>query len=213
MKIRWLGHACFLIETEGKRIVTDPYDEKVPYAFPEVSADLVTVSHGHGDHNAVGRVGGDPGMIQGTGILEARGISLRGIPAVHDDQGGAQRGKNILYVFDLEGLKVAHLGDLGAPLDDAQREALADVQVVLCPVGGFYTIDARQAAELARQLPALRVFVPMHYNTDPIADWPIARVDGFVELMDNVRHVGSNEVTLDKDSLPDTLEVWILDYA
>jgi L-ascorbate metabolism protein UlaG (beta-lactamase superfamily) len=213
MKIRWLGHACFLIESEGKRIVTDPYDEKVPYPFPEITADLVTVSHGHGDHNAVERVGGDPAMIQGTGTLKARGINLRGIPAVHDDQGGAERGENILYIFELEGLRIAHLGDLGAPLDEEQRTALADVQVVLCPVGGHYTIDAQQAAALARELPALRVFIPMHFNTPPIAEWPIAPVDGFLALMDNVSRVGGNEVEIACDTLPDTLEVWILDYA
>jgi len=213
MKITWLGHACFLIEADGRRIVTDPYGEKVPYDLPATDADLVTVSHGHADHNAVGRIGGSPAIVQATGTLEAGGVTLRGIASFHDNERGAKRGENILYLFELEGLRLAHLGDLGAPLDAAQKEALSEVDVVLCPVGGTYTIDAQQAAELASGLPRLRVLIPMHYKTDRLADWPIETVDGVARLMENVRRVGGTTVELTREILPDRLEVWILDYA
>jgi len=213
MKITWLGHACFLIEAAGKRIVNDPFHEKVPYDFPEIDADLVTVSHGHHDHDAVDRVGGAPAVVQATGELEVRGITLLGIPSAHDDQGGAQRGENIIYCFDIEGLRVAHLGDLGAPLDEEQRAKLADVDIILCPVGGHYTIDADDAAALARELPALRVVVPMHFKTDRTADWPIETVEPFASLMDNVRRIGGPSIEVSRETLPDALEVWILDYV
>jgi L-ascorbate metabolism protein UlaG (beta-lactamase superfamily) len=213
MRLTWLGHACFLIEADGKRIVTDPYNEKVPYDFPEVAADVVTVSHGHHDHNAVERVSGSPAVVEATGSFDLRGISVHGIPAVHDDQGGAERGENILYRFELEGLILAHLGDLGTALDQGQLAALKDVQILLCPVGGHYTIGPQQAAELIGGLPELRVVVPMHYKTERIPDWPIGPVDPFASLMDNVRRIGAPTVEIAAETLPDALEVWILDHA
>jgi len=213
MRITWIGHACFLIDSQDGRVLTDPFAAEVPYDFPEVSADLVTVSHDHFDHNAVGRVGGRPEAVDGLGEFIARGVPFRGVSSSHDEQGGAKRGQNRIYAFSLEGIRLAHLGDLGARLDAAQREALSDVEILFAPVGGHYTIDARQAGEIARSLPRLRVMIPMHFHTDRIPDWPIAPVEEFARLMDNVRYVGDSTVEATRALLPAQREVWILDHA
>ena len=118
-----------------------------------------------------------------------------------------------MYAFTLEEIRLAHLGDLGEPLDDSQRAALDDVEVLMIPVGGCFTIDAAQASEVVRSLPKLRVVLPMHYKTSVIADWPIEPVEPFARMMDNVKRVGRSEVRLTRTTVPDALEVWILDHA
>ena len=213
MKIRWNGHACFTIEAEEGRVMSDPFAEEVPYDLPAPIADVVTVSHDHFDHNAVHRVNGSPSIVDGEGESIADGISFLGIPSFHDDLGGAERGANLIYAFTLEGIRLAHLGDLGAPLDDAQREALDDVEVLFIPVGGHFTIDAAQAAEIARSLPNVRVVIPMHYKTDRIEDWPIETVEPFLGMMDNARRIGQPQVSLSREDMPKALEVWVLDHA
>ena len=214
MKITWIGHACFLIEGIEGNVVTDPFASSVPYSFPpNLAADVITVSHGHFDHNAADRVQGDPALMEATGHLEVRGIPFVGIASHHDDQGGAERGSNTIYLFELDGLHIAHLGDLGEPLNKNQISALSKVEILLIPVGGTYTIDAHQAAEICSQLPSLRLVIPMHFKTDPIDDWPIETVDPFAEIMDNVRRISGSTVSVDRDTLPESLEVWILHYA
>ena len=213
MKISWIGHACFLIEAKEGRLVTDPFAAKVPYPFPKITADVVTVSHEHHDHNAVERVLGEPAAIRGVGAHRAGGLDILGVASSHDASGGSQRGENTIFAFTLEGLRLAHLGDLGAPLDEAQRAALRGVQVVFLPVGGTYTIDAATAAAVVHQLPDVRLVFPMHYRTQRIADWPIAPVDEFLRTMDNVRRIESSDVVLTKATLPETLEVWVLIHA
>jgi len=213
MKIQWNGHACFFIEGKEGRVLTDPYAEAVPYDLMTTEADVVTVSHGHDDHNATHRVQGSRSVIDGVGEFRIDGIPLLGIASFHDDEEGTKRGPNNMYAFTLDGIRVAHLGDLGGPLNDEQREALSDVDVLLIPVGGFYTIDAAQALEITRSLPSVRVVIPMHYKTDRIQDWPIDTVEPFVSIVDNARQIGSPQVTLTREDLPKAPEVWILDYA
>lgn len=116
-------------------------------------------------------------------------------------------------MFALEGIQLAHLGDLGTRLDETQKTALADVEVLFIPVGGHFTIDAKQAAEVVRAPANVKLVIPMHFKTDRITDWPIAPVDEFERTMDNVRRIGSSEVTLSKETLPQSLEVWILNHA
>jgi len=213
MKIRWNGHACFAIEGPEGRVVTDPYVEEVPYKLATTEANVVTVSHDHDDHNATDRIAGSPTVLDEIGETVVHGIPFLGIPSFHDDEGGAKRGANRIYAFTLDGIRIAHLGDLGTPLNDEQRDALRDAEILLAPVGGYYTIDAAQAAEICRTLPKLRVVIPMHFKTDRISDWPIETVEPFAEMMDNVRQIGSPQAAVTRESLPEALEVWILDYA
>jgi L-ascorbate metabolism protein UlaG (beta-lactamase superfamily) len=120
LKITWLGHSCFKIEDDsGKIIVTDPFDEAVGYPLPKAKADVVTVSHDHHDHNHVAVIGGKPAVVRGPGKKAAAGIEFLGIASYHDDQGGKRRGKNTIFSFEMDGIRVCHLGDLGHLLSDA----------------------------------------------------------------------------------------------
>jgi L-ascorbate metabolism protein UlaG (beta-lactamase superfamily) len=213
MKIRWIGHACFYIESEGVRILTDPFEPSVPYPFPDLTADIVTVSHQHRDHNAVSRVKGKPTIVDGAGSATLHGIHITGLESFHDDVQGAERGGNLIFRFDLEGIRLAHLGDLGTGLTEELHKELDAVEVLMIPVGGRYTIDAAQAAAVVRSLPALRIVFPMHYRTSLISQWPIAPLDEFTRTMDNVRQIGGSATSVTKETLPGSLEVRILDHA
>lgn len=128
MKIRWLGHACFLLESQdGTKIVTDPFDGSVGYKIPMLEADIVTVSHDHYDHNYVEGVQGDPQIIKSAGEFNIDNIRIKGVPAYHDEVKGAKRGPNIIYNFDIDGIKVCHVGDLGHLLSKTQLEEIGDV--------------------------------------------------------------------------------------
>jgi L-ascorbate metabolism protein UlaG (beta-lactamase superfamily) len=213
VRISWIGHSCFAVDAKDARIVMDPFSADVPYDFPAVAADIVTVSHEHEDHNAAARVQGRPIAVRGAGTHRVGRLEIAGIASSHGTGGGTDRGANTIFAFTLEGVRHAHLGDLGTPLDAAQLEALRDTQVLFVPVGGYYTIGATEAARIAGQLPDLRIAVPMHYRTDRISEWPIASVDEFLQTMDNVRRIEDSGVELTKRTLPETLEVWVLGHA
>ncbi len=180
-----IGHAKFLIELDsGLRIVTDPYDATCGYPVTEVPADVVLISHGHHDHNAVATIPGSPRVIDQAGeyVLDD-GVTLAAVEADHDDAGGAKRGKTLLFSLRAEGLNVMHLGDLGHLPTPEQCTQLGQADVVMIPVGGFFTIDAPTAKETAALLHA-RVILPMHYRTRVNADWPIAPIEAFTALYD-----------------------------
>ena len=183
MIIRCIGHAEFLLELEnGMRIVTDPYDASCGYPVEKIAADAVLVSHGHHDHNAVENVTGVTCTVNTAGRHDlGNGVIVTAVEADHDDAGGTKRGKNLLFVIEAEGLRVMHLGDLGHIPTTEQLAALGQADVVMIPVGGFYTIDAPTAIEVARLLNA-RVVLPMHYKTRANADWPIDGVERFTSL-------------------------------
>lgn len=184
MLITYHGHSEFLIEGEGGfSILTDPYDAQVGYPMRAWTVDAVTVSHAHGDHNATEKALGAPAIVDGAGVWRlSPEITVTAIPSFHDDRQGALRGKNLMMKLEMEGLTVAHLGDLGEELSPAQCAALGHVDVLMLPVGGFYTIDARVACRVVRALsPA--VVIPMHYKTAVNADWPIADEQAFLRLM------------------------------
>lgn len=178
-----IGHAKFLIELDnGLRIVTDPYDATCGYPVTPVAADVVLVSHGHHDHCAVETIPGTPRVIDRAGEYDlGDGVRVTAVEAFHDDAEGAKRGRTLLFSLRAEGLSAVHLGDLGHIPTPAQRMQLGAADVLMTPVGGFYTIDAHQARETAALLKA-RVILPMHYRTRANADWPIAPVEDFLAL-------------------------------
>lgn len=177
------GHSEFLIETEsGFRILTDPYDAHVGYPMKNVPCDAVTVSHGHGDHCFVEKAQGSVVVADQKGITHlSSNVTVMGIPCFHDECEGQKRGNNLIFVIEADGLRIAHLGDLGA-WDDALLASLGHIDILLVPVGGYYTIDASSAAALCKQLRP-RITIPMHYKTEVNADWPIAPVHDFLSLL------------------------------
>ena len=185
MLIKHIGHAEFLIETEnGVRIATDPYDAGCGYPVRKVTADVALVSHHHHDHDAVENLKGQPRIIDTAGSFTPEsGVKITAVKGFHDSEGGSKRGETLLFLIETEGLRIVHLGDLGCGLNAEQLKVLETPDVLMIPVGGFYTIDAEQAKETASQLKA-RVILPMHYRTEYNRDWPIADAEAFLSLYD-----------------------------
>lgn len=211
MKIKWFGHSCFLLTADGgRRILTDPFDERVGYPLPRVAADIVTTSHGHHDHSYTKAVPGRFTHLSRPGCHSADGIDITGVASFHDNAGGSKGGANVIFVFALDGLRICHCGDLGHPLTAEQAQAIGRVDILLVPVGGFYTIDAVTAARVAKDL-AATVVIPMHYKTDAL-DFPIAGVDPFLAAMGGGKRAGTQEITISGQTLADWAGVVVLDY-
>jgi L-ascorbate metabolism protein UlaG (beta-lactamase superfamily) len=160
----------------------------------------VCLSHEHGDHNNPGAVGGNPKVLKGEGEWKIGGSEIRGIASFHDAEKGSQRGTNTIFCFTVDGLHVCHMGDLGQLLSENQISGIGQVDVLLIPVGGFYTIDSQQASAVAASLKA-RITIPMHYKTDKCA-YPIAGVEEFLKGRIPVRKLDSSEIDLQAGNLP-----------
>ncbi|MCG5052578.1 MAG: MBL fold metallo-hydrolase [Myxococcales bacterium] len=206
-RLTWYGQSCFLLETaQGTRVLMDPTSHGAGFRLPDaVPADLVTVSHEHPDHTNLGLVSGTPRVLRGLtpdkkGWLKIderfRDVSIRTIGVYHDDELGTRRGLNAIFVFETSGVRVAHLGDLGHTLTDQQLSELGQVDVVLVPVGGTYTIDAERAARVVDQIRPRLIVVPMHYKTETSAVKELAPVDVFTSGRPHVRKVEGNMVAV-----------------
>ena len=212
MKIKWLGHACFVITSDtGIKIITDPYvtGDYLSYGEIEESADIVTVSHDHGDHNNVSAVQGNPRVVRGT--AELKEIKFKGIPTYHDDVGGESRGGNTVLCFEVDGIRVCHLGDLGHQLGAQQLAELGKVDILLIPVGGRFTIDAKVASQVCNQL-APNVVIPMHYKTNK-CEFLTDGVDEFLRGKKDVRRLDASEVEFKQGELPANTQIIVLKSA
>jgi L-ascorbate metabolism protein UlaG (beta-lactamase superfamily) len=170
MEIVYLGHSSFRLKGKTGIVVTDPYDSKmVGLKFTKVNGDIVTVSHDHADHNKVENITVVKKVIDGPGEYEIAGISIVGLPAYHDDKKGELRGKNIIFVIEIDDIRIAHLGDLGHTLKESILSAMGDIDIVLIPVGGEYTIGPSTAVEVARSIDP-RIIIPMHYQVKGLSD-------------------------------------------
>ncbi len=167
MEIKYLGHSSFLLKTKDAKLVTDPFDSSIGISFPKVEADVVTVSHHHPDHDNTKAVGGDPLIIDWPGEFEKKGIRVFGYKWYHDDKKGAERGENILYKIEAEGIVLLHCGDIGSIPSDDFLEEIGEVDIMFVPVGGFYTIDASTALQLVKKIDP-SIVIPMHYNHDKL---------------------------------------------
>ncbi len=164
MDITFLGHSSFRIKTKSATVITDPYDpQMVGLKYSGVEGDIVTVSHDHRDHSATEKVSGVKKIISGPGEYEVSGISILGFQSFHDGKQGAERGKNTIYVYEADGLRLAHLGDLGHTISDDLVSQMGTIDILMIPVGGFYTIGPKEAAEVTSKIDPYFI-IPMHYK-------------------------------------------------
>jgi L-ascorbate metabolism protein UlaG (beta-lactamase superfamily) len=209
MKIKHLAHAAFLVTAaNGIRIITDPYTKSpgIDHQAINETADIVTVSHEHGDHNNVSAVKGNPKIVRDS--AEVKGIQLKAVATSHDDKEGSQRGKNTVFCFEVDGINICHAGDLGHELTAEQVKAIGKVDVIMIPVGGFFTIDAKTATKVCDQLKP-KVVIPMHYKTEKL-NFPIAGVEDFIKDKNNVARTNDSEIELTAGKLPDTMQIIVL---
>ena len=200
MKIKFIGHSCFLITTgDGTRVITDPYepacyDGALKYRPIEDPADVVLVSHQHPDHCGSAGVPGSPRVVDRAGRVAVGDVEVAGVPVWHDTSGGAERGSNIVFRIQADGLAVCHLGDVGHPLDEETAGKIRPVDVLLLPVGGHFTADEKAVDDILGVLnPTLAI--PMHYKTAG-CDFPIAPVESFLRGREGVSRPGASEVAL-----------------
>lgn len=210
MDITWLGHSCFRLRGREATVVIDPYDRSVGYNLGKLSADIVCVSHDHSGHNAVDQVGGNPRLVAGPGEYEIKGVMITGIQMAHDAEQGKQRGRNTVYVFEMDDLVICHLGDLGHVPTTKQVEQLSNVQVLLVPVGGHSTLNAAQAAETISLIDP-KLIVPMHYAT-PATSRELEPLDKFLKEVGAGAVAPQAKLTVTKSSLPDNPQVILLEY-
>lgn len=213
MLIKWYGHSCFLLTgNNGVRVLMDPCDETTGYTLKDIPADVVLCSHDHFDHNYVAAAAGSPTVITEPGDTEAAGISFKGVSTWHDKKNGAERGRNVIFVFEMDGLKIAHLGDLGhLPKADVLKE-LEDVDVMFMPIGGIFTIDAKEALML-RSLLQPRVMIPMHYAT-PHVKFELGSLQTFINAADtgHIHRLNDSEANITRESIGNN-RILILDYT
>ena len=212
MEITWLGHSCFKIKGKKVTIITDPYDDIIGYTLGEQKADIVTLSHFHLGHCCVKGISSSPRVISSPGEYDVSGVSIRGIRSFHDAAKGEERGKNIIYLINIDDVRICHLGDLGHVLDAEKASDLSDVDILMVPVGGVSTIGASDAAEMARLLEP-KVVIPMHYKTEATAKSEMDSIDKFRKEMGVKSEVKpETKLVIGKSGLPQEAQVFIMDY-
>lgn len=218
MEIKYLGHSSFLIKTRQARLVTDPFDpQMVGLKYPKVEADIVTISHHHQDHDRAELVnppaGGEKLIIDLPGEYEKNGMRIFGYPSFHDQKKGADRGSNILYKIEAEGISVLHCGDLGLVLEDSFVDQIGGVDILLVPVGGVYTIDPSEAAELVKKFEPSYV-IPMHYNAPKLNQksfGSLSTVDEFLKKIGVSSAPAIPKLVIKNEELEEEMKVVLLE--
>lgn len=200
MKITWFGHSCFMLESEHGSLIFDPWERDYVPGYKNIpnglTADEVICSHEHNDHNA-------SHLIKLSGRDHTYDIIK--LPTFHDEENGALRGKNTISLIKFDNLKIVHFGDIGCPLTYEQKEALMDPDVVMIPIGGYYTINARSAYDMVKSINA-KIVIPMHYKGEGFGFDVISDVNAFTSLADNVNYISSNTIEIDEnDIVPSTI--------
>ena len=217
MKIKWYGHAAFLITSaQGTRFIIDPYESgafggQLSYGKIKDQADFVLITHDHADHNDTKDLPGAPQVIKGSVSKTVKGVSIKGVATYHDPSKGSERGSNTVFTFKVDDIRVCHLGDLGHILSDKELAEIGMVDVLLIPVGGYFTIDPKEATRVAEQIKP-KVVIPMHFKTEKCG-FPIAPVEDFLKGKANTKRPKANEASFDKETLPGQTEIMVLEHA
>jgi L-ascorbate metabolism protein UlaG (beta-lactamase superfamily) len=213
MEVTWYGHSCFRLRDRDATVVTDPFDKNLGYELPRVRADIVTVSHDHPHHNHTNAARGEFKVVDSPGEYEIKSVFITGI-ATHPSgrrrrdtsNGDGDDKRNVIFVFEFDGLIVCHLGDLA----QTQVEALSNVDVLLVPVGGSTSLNAAQAAEIISLIEPF-IVIPMHYKTSAIS----LKLDGvskFLKEMGTPRIEPTDVLKVTKSSLPQETQVVVLNH-
>jgi L-ascorbate metabolism protein UlaG (beta-lactamase superfamily) len=207
-EFRWYGHNCFRIRAREATIITDPVGKVTGYSLPKQSADIVTISHDHPGHANLDALRPEYQVVRGPGEYEMHDVFITGIRTYHDAHRGAERGYNTVYLFEIEGMVVCHLGDLGHPLTTEQVEALGDPDVLLIPAGGGTVIDAATAAEIVSQLEP-KVVIPMQFAT-AIGDQKLGTVEAFCKHLGVQMPEAEEKLVLRQSDLGETMRLVVL---
>ncbi len=200
MVITWYGHACFKIQSGDLVIVVDPYAKEIGLTPPRFKADIVLVTHGHADHNNAETLAGNPFVVSGPGEYEVSGVTIIGIETFHDAVSGKERGMNTIYKITVEGVTLLHMGDFGEQeIREATLDSIGDVDVVMIPVGGTYTIDGERAEKIVRQLEPAYV-IPMHYKI-PGLKFSLDTADAFLKSIGAAKVEPVEKLTLKKKDI------------
>jgi len=206
MQIIWHGQSFFqILVSKGKesivKIAVDPYDEQIGLKPPVLEADILLITHNHYDHNNVKTIKGAPFLISGPGEYEIKDVFIQGIPSFHDNTQGNEKGENTIYTLEAEGIKICHLGDLGQKeLTDEQLEKIGEVDILLIPVGGVYTISAKEATKVISQIEP-KILIPMHYQI-PKLKIKLDALDKFLNMMGVKTPEVSKKLSLSQRNLP-----------
>ena len=217
MKIKWYGHAAFLITSDqGLKIIIDPYEPgafggQLSYGKIIDRAEIVLTSHDHADHNYTKDIPGSPQIIKGSGSKTIKGIQIKGISTYHDPSKGSERGTNTIFAIKLDNIQLCHLGDLGHLLSDKDLAEIGPVDILLIPVGGFFTIDSKEATRVAEQIKP-KILIPMHFKTEKCG-FSISPVEDFLKGKTNIKRAKASEATFDKANLPQQIEIVVLEHA
>jgi L-ascorbate metabolism protein UlaG (beta-lactamase superfamily) len=210
MEIGWLGHSCFIIKGKERTIVTDPCHPELGYSLGEPEADIVTLSHFHPGHSYIEGIANNPKQIKGPGEYELGGIFVTGIASFHDNEEGRIKGKNTIYIIEIDGMTLCHLGDLGHRLTPELIEEIGAIDILFLPVGEASTISIDIAVEIMGQLNPPMV-IPMHYKTDAVVV-NLQTVDRFLNKMGVREPEVKAKLSITKSSLPTNTQVVLLDY-
>ena len=208
MEIIWYGHSCFRLRAKEGTVVTDPFSKEIGYNLPRLTADIVTISHDHPGHNNAAAIKGNPRIIKNPGEYEVKGIFIFGVQTYHDRRKGRDRGGNTVYIFEMEGLSIGHLGDLGHIPTQDQMDLLSDLDILLIPVGGKSTLNAAMAAEVINLIEP-RIVIPMHYRT-PQVKMKLDSVDIFLKEMGVKAGEPPPSLKVTPSSLPEDTQIVLL---
>jgi len=211
--ITYLGHSSFRLKSKDATVVTDPFDPKmVGLKYSGVEADVVTISHHHQDHDKHELVKGVKKVVDGPGEYEIMGVSIIGLSTFHDDKKGAERGPNTIYVFEADGFRIAHLGDLGHPLNQVLVEAMGNIDILILPVGGIFTIGPEEAAEIVREIEP-KIVIPMHYQQPRLNPENFSKLLGVETFLKEVGLPVENlaKLSIKKEELAEVSKVVVLE--
>jgi len=210
-RITFYGHSMFIIQAKDSvKIGMDPYDSQVKSNLPDVSADVVTISHSHHDHSNSNLFKGNPKIINKAGMYDFKGIPINGFLSFHDNMKGTLRGDNIIFKFEIDDIKFAHLGDYGSAVNEKTFSEIKDLDIIFIPVGGVFTINYREAITLIKELNP-KIAIPIHFkekDTHTIVD-DINPFKNSLNDFSNVKEMGKS-FEISKDELPSSTEIWIM---